>query len=104
MSVIEETGRSLSIPATSPSLAHRRDRFSYDDKIVRAFTLMTLVWALVAFLVGLFIAFELVLPSAIAFAHNRGMDWLEKSLAWIPLVPQLSFGRLRPLHTNAAIF
>jgi cytochrome c oxidase cbb3-type subunit I/II len=72
------------------------ERFSYDDTIVRAFTLMTLVWALVAFLVGLVIGFELVLPSL--------SPYLPGFVATYMKIPQLSFGRLRPLHTNAAIF
>ncbi len=62
------------------------EQFSYDDAIVRKFLLMTLVWGLVAFLVGLIVAAELVLPDL-----NLGIKFL-------------SFGRLRPLHTNAAIF
>lgn len=62
------------------------ETFRYDDDIVRKFTLATLVWAAVAFLVGLIVALQ---------------------LAYHPLfsgIPFLSFGRLRPLHTNAAIF
>src|ERR1019366_4462156 len=75
----------------SPSLADRPaitplDRFSYDDAIVRAFTLATLLWGIVGFLVGLIIALELAFP-----AFNAG-------------IPQITFGRLRPLHTNAVIF
>ena len=62
------------------------DQFSYDDKIVRMFVAATIVWALVGTLAGLFVAILLVMPSLTA-----GMEWL-------------SFGRLRPLHTNAAIF
>ena len=62
------------------------ETFRYDDAIVRKFTLATLVWGLVAFLVGIYIAFEM------AF-HQLNFD-----------LPYLSFGRLRPLHTNAAIF
>ena len=62
------------------------EQFSYDDDVVRKFTFATVVWALVATLVGLFIALELVLPGL-----SAGL-------------PFLSFGRLRPLHTNAAIF
>ncbi|MDP1663060.1 MAG: cytochrome-c oxidase, cbb3-type subunit I [Phycisphaerales bacterium] len=62
------------------------ERFVYDDKIVRAFMLMTLVWGLVAFLVGIIIAVQLAFPAA-----NLGLSFT-------------SFGRLRPLHTNAAIF
>ncbi|TWT66841.1 hypothetical protein Pla123a_45390 [Posidoniimonas polymericola] len=62
------------------------ERFSYDDAIVRMFVTATLVWAVVGFLVGLIIAAELPMP------------WLNGGLEWI------TFGRLRPLHTNAVIF
>lgn len=62
------------------------ESFVYDDAIARKFLMMTLIWGLVAFLVGLVIAIELVLPKA-----SGGL-------------PFLGFGRLRPLHTNAAIF
>jgi cytochrome c oxidase cbb3-type subunit I/II len=61
------------------------DTFSYDDDIVRQFTWATIVWGLVGMLVGLLIALQLAFP-----ALNYG--------------PLLSFGRLRPLHTNAVIF
>ena len=62
------------------------EKFVYNDAIVRAFLAITVVWGLVAFLVGLVVALELVWP-----ALSMGL-------------PYLSFGRLRPLHTNAAIF
>jgi cytochrome c oxidase cbb3-type subunit I/II len=62
------------------------ERFSYDDSVVRKFVFATVVWGGVATLVGLWLALMLVEPSL--------------SLG----VPQLTFGRLRPLHTNAAIF
>jgi cytochrome c oxidase cbb3-type subunit I/II len=62
------------------------EEYRYDDKIVRAFSLATLVWGLVAMAVGLYIALELTLPTL-----NLGLTYT-------------SFGRLRPLHTNAAIF
>jgi len=58
----------------------------YNDSPVRKFALMSVVWALVGFLVGVFIAAQLVWP-------ELNFD-----------VPWLSFGRLRPLHTNAVIF
>jgi cytochrome c oxidase cbb3-type subunit I/II len=61
------------------------DSFTYNDKIVRMFLLATLVWGFVAMAAGLFIALQLAFP-----ALNLGQF--------------LSFGRLRPLHTNAAIF
>ncbi len=62
------------------------ERFVYDDAIVRKFFGATVVWGLVAFLAGLWIALEMAFPAA-----NLGL-------------PQLVFSRLRPLHTNAAIF
>ena len=62
------------------------DRFSYDDDIVRKFLFATLIWGVVGMLVGLLIALQLANP---AFNFNT---------------PWLSFGRLRPLHTNAVIF
>ncbi|MCC6649824.1 MAG: cytochrome-c oxidase, cbb3-type subunit I [Candidatus Eisenbacteria bacterium] len=61
------------------------DSFKYDDAIVRKFLVATFVWGLVGMLVGLIAATQLVLPS-------------------LNVVPWLSFGRLRPLHTNAVIF
>jgi len=58
----------------------------YDDDIVKKFVLATLVWGLVAFGLGVFIALQLA-------------DWkFNTSLPWF------NFARLRPLHTNAAIF
>jgi cytochrome c oxidase cbb3-type subunit I/II len=67
-------------------MSSRLEKFSYDDAVVRKFAFATAIWALVATLVGLFIALQLVLP-ALSFD-----------------LPFLTFGRLRPLHTNAAIF
>ena len=62
------------------------ETFSYDDRITRQFLTATVLWGMVAFLVGLIVALELVLPNL-----SMGLEFL-------------SFGRLRPLHTNAAIF
>jgi cytochrome c oxidase cbb3-type subunit I/II len=62
------------------------ETFSYDDAIVRKFLWATFIWGFVGMLVGLWIALELANP-----AFNLGLEWL-------------SFGRLRPLHTNAVIF
>ena len=58
----------------------------YNYKVVRQFAVMTVVWGLVGMLVGCYIAAQLAWP------------WLNFDLPW------LSFGRLRPLHTNAVIF
>ncbi len=59
---------------------------SYDDEIVRQFILATMIWAGVAFAVGLLAALQLAF-----WPLNTGLEWF-------------TFGRLRPLHTNAAIF
>lgn len=63
-----------------------KDVFTYDNKISRLFLNATVFWGIVAFLVGLIIALLLVFPNL-----TGGVSFL-------------SFGRLRPLHTNAAIF
>lgn len=62
------------------------ENFSYDDKIVRLFVIATVIWGAVALLLGVTIAFQLA-----DWHVNFGVPWL-------------TFGRLRPLHTNAAIF
>ena len=58
----------------------------YNYKVVRQFTVMSVVWGIVGMAVGVFIAAQLAWP-----ALNFNIPWL-------------SFGRLRPLHTNAVIF
>lgn len=67
------------INQASPSAA-------YNDKVVRQFAIMTVVWGVVGMLVGVIIAAQLTWPGL-----NMGVEWL-------------SYGRLRPLHTNAVIF
>ena len=59
---------------------------TYNDKVVLQFSVMTVVWGIVGMLVGLIIAAQLYWP-----ALNFDLPWL-------------SYGRLRPLHTNAVIF
>jgi cytochrome c oxidase cbb3-type subunit I/II len=59
---------------------------TYDDDIVRLFVIATITWGVVGMLVGVVIALQ---------------------LAWWPAnlgLPYTTFGRLRPLHTNAVIF
>ena len=58
---------------------------TYNYKVVRQFAVMTVIWGIVGMLVGVIIAAQLVWPEL-----NFG--------------PYLSYGRLRPLHTNAVIF
>jgi cytochrome c oxidase cbb3-type subunit 1 len=59
---------------------------TYNDKVVKQFTVMTVIWGIVGMLVGVIIAAQLAWP------------WLNLDLPWI------SYGRLRPLHTSAVIF
>ena len=58
---------------------------TYNDKVVRQFAVMAVVWGIVGMLVGVVVAAQLVWPEL-----NAG--------------PYFHFGRLRPLHTNAVIF
>ena len=62
------------------------ETFSYDDDIVKKFVLATVAFGGVAFLAGLLAALQMA-----NYRFNLGLEWL-------------TFGRLRPLHTNAAIF
>ncbi|WP_459868441.1 cytochrome-c oxidase, cbb3-type subunit I [Halomonas shantousis] len=59
---------------------------TYNYKVVRQFAIMTVVWGIVGMGLGVFIAAQLIWPEL-----NFGLPWT-------------SFGRLRPLHTNAVIF
>ncbi|MBU1099275.1 MAG: cytochrome-c oxidase, cbb3-type subunit I [Bacteroidetes bacterium] len=62
------------------------EQFTYDNRIVKHFSIATLVWGVVGMLVGIIIAIQLYLPEL-----NLGLQYT-------------TFGRLRPLHTNAVIF
>ena len=61
------------------------ESFAYDNIIVRNFAIATIVWGLIGMLVGVVAATQLVAPGA-----NLG-------------TPYTTFGRIRPLHTNAVI-
>ncbi len=61
-------------------------KFYYDNKIVRKFIVATMFWGIIGMSVGLLLAFMFLFPNL-----TDGISWL-------------SFGRLRPLHTNAVIF
>ncbi len=63
-----------------------QETIRYDDKIVRFFVWATMLWGVVGMSVGLLIAVQLAWWPA-----NTGLPWF-------------TFGRLRPLHTNAVIF
>jgi cytochrome c oxidase cbb3-type subunit I/II len=62
------------------------ETFKYDNRIVRAFAIATVIWSIVGMSAGLLAAIQLFFPAA-----NLNLQFT-------------SFGRLRPLHTNAVIF
>ncbi len=62
------------------------ETFKYDNRIVRAFAIATIVWGVVGMLAGLLAAVQLFFPEA-----NLNFQFI-------------TFGRIRPLHTNAVIF
>jgi cytochrome c oxidase cbb3-type subunit I/II len=61
------------------------DSFLYDNKIVRDFGVATVIWGIIGMLVGVIVAFELARPE-------------------LNVTRYTTFGRIRPLHTNAVIF
>ncbi|NJB81852.1 cytochrome-c oxidase, cbb3-type subunit I [Wenyingzhuangia aestuarii] len=63
-----------------------KEQFYYDNKVVKKFIYATMFWGLIGMSVGLLLAFMFIFPEL-----TQGISWL-------------SFGRLRPLHTNAVIF
>ena len=70
----------MNLPTQSPAALH------YNDKVVRQFAIMTIVWGIVGMSVGVLIAAQLLWPAL-------NFD-----------IPYLTYSRLRPLHTNAVIF
>jgi cytochrome c oxidase cbb3-type subunit I/II len=62
-----------------------KETFTYNNRIVKNFAYATILWGIVGMLVGVIIAFQLVEPK-------------------LNLTPWTTFGRIRPLHTNAVIF
>jgi cytochrome c oxidase cbb3-type subunit 1 len=79
MDVAETLGRARAAAGAGEAVA-------YDYGVVRLFTVATVFWGVAAFLAGVFIAFQLAFPEL-----NLDFEFT-------------SFGRLRPLHTSAAIF
>ena len=59
---------------------------AYHEDVIRAFVAAAMFWGIAAFAAGVYIAFQLAFPDL-----NLGLEWT-------------TFGRLRPLHTSAAIF
>ncbi|RIV17723.1 cytochrome-c oxidase, cbb3-type subunit I [Fibrisoma montanum] len=73
-------------PLPGRKAAPHVEYFEYDNRIVRDFGIATIIWGLVGMLVGVLIASQLFAPAA-----NLGNQYT-------------TFGRIRPLHTNAVIF
>ena len=71
----------LSVAADRPAVA-----LAYNEAVVRKFVVATMFWGVAAFAVGVYIAFQLAFPIL-----NLDLPWT-------------TFGRLRPLHTSAAVF
>ncbi|MBI5689330.1 MAG: cytochrome-c oxidase, cbb3-type subunit I [Verrucomicrobia bacterium] len=67
-------------------MSAKKTTLEFNDQIVRQFVLATILWGVVGMLVGVIVATQLNF-----WQLNFGISWL-------------SFGRLRPLHTNAVIF
>ena len=82
-STASEISAGAKVEPTGPG--QQIDSFSYNDSIVRLFALATLFWGVIATLVGLVVALLLVMPE-------------------LAISKFVSFGRLRPLLTNLAIF
>ncbi|MGD0814090.1 MAG: cytochrome-c oxidase, cbb3-type subunit I [Verrucomicrobiota bacterium] len=66
--------------------ANAVETFKYDNRIVRAFAIATVIWGIVGMTAGLMCAVQLFFPGA-----NLDLQFV-------------TFGRLRPVHTNAVIF
>ena len=62
------------------------ETFQYDNQTTKMFAIATVVWGIVGMLVGVYVAFHLFLPE------------------WAGGLPYFTFGRMRPLHTNAVVF
>src|SRR4249919_410773 len=77
---------SAQVMAVPGAAAPAAEATTYNYQVVRQFAIMTVVWGIVGMLVGVIIAAELMFPDL-----TYGIPWL-------------SYGRLRPLHTNAVIF
>ena len=64
------------------------DTFHYDNKLPKMFAIACIFWGAIGMLLGVIIAFQLAFPA----------------LNFSEYMPYLTFGRVRPVHTNAVIF
>jgi cytochrome c oxidase cbb3-type subunit 1 len=76
----------MNLATTAPPVGTRAAVAPYDDAVVKLFVIAATFWGIAAFAAGTFIAFQLAYP-----ALNLDLEWT-------------TFGRIRPLHTSAAVF
>ena len=85
-------------------------KITYNDKCVRYFTWASIIWGIVAMLAGVIVALQLniSIPFLQGFDESSGIRRIIEFLSGGSFeregLPYLTFGRLRPVHTNAAIF
>lgn len=76
----------MNMEINTSGVSAQNDKFFYDNKIVKWFAFATIIWGVVGMLAGILAAFQLVYPQ------------LNMNMA------ATTFGRVRPVHTNAVIF
>lgn len=82
---VKATGGDVVYTSPGKKITLPLEKFSYDNSIVRLFAFASLLWGVVGMLAGLYIALELIFPQ---------MNFCRYA----------TFGRVRPVHTNAVIF
>jgi cytochrome c oxidase cbb3-type subunit I/II len=85
------SANSLAFSRSDASGSEAMEHYSYDDAVVRMFVTATIFWGLIGTIAGVLVGVLLAAP------------WISEGLR-SDISPILSFARLRPLHTNAAIF
>jgi len=80
--------------------APTRTTIEYDDRITRQFTIASIFWGVIGMSVGALVASQLNFWQM----NGKFLEWISFGLIQNEGLQELTFGRLRPLHTNAAIF
>ncbi|MGE9290383.1 MAG: cbb3-type cytochrome c oxidase subunit I, partial [Puniceicoccales bacterium] len=79
---------------------HSRVTIEYDDRIVRQFTIASIFWGVIGMSAGALVASQLNFWQM----NGKFLEWITFGLIQNEGLQEITFGRLRPLHTNAAIF
>ncbi|HLP10183.1 MAG TPA: cytochrome-c oxidase, cbb3-type subunit I [Opitutaceae bacterium] len=92
----------MSSPSSATSVADARPKhlIEYDDQSVRWFMIASIVWGIVGMLAGALAASQLNFWQM----NGKFLEWISFGLIQSEGLQYISFGRLRPLHTNAVIF